>query len=298
MQKVYLHCPLNVSRTLVQMISEYGEKMQDKYGEKIEILDQPHRPEEKSLFETDFENDEFPDMIIGHVNDFAALPDGYLEKYFLSIPDRFPIRKELEDMGFKDDKGYFHPFTVIPFAYFYNVNLLEEKDVPKSWEDLLNDTWSKKIRMPDEFRMVSIIIRTFMRANYPERFSIFNKNAVHSGSPIDVVQSVDKGEYPLGITNIAFARISKNKNTKLIWPKDGFFCMPQVMVFSKKADKRLLELGDFLMGKEVQEYLALQSFIPASAEIEVPKLLSQNNYKLYWDNWDNYLKVIKEGKGF
>lgn len=298
MAKVYLHCPLNVSRTLVQMISEYSKEMQEKEGFEIEILDQPHRPEEKSLFETDFEGEEFPDMIVGHVNDFAALPEGYLEKYFMALPGRFPLREELIDMGFNDEGGYFHPFTIIPFAYFYNVNLLEENEVPVKWEDLLDDKWTKQIRMPDEFRMVSIIIRTFMRANYPDRFSVFSNNAVHNGSPIDVVHSVDNGEFPLGITNIAFARISKNKNTKLIWPKDGFFCMPQVMVFNKKADKRLLELGDFLMGQQVQEYLALQSFIPSSPEIEVPKLLSENNYKLYWDNWEHYLKVIKEGKGF
>lgn len=298
MAKVFLHCPLNVSRTLVQMITDYAKEAKEKNGLEIEILDQPHRPEEKSLFETDFEGDEFPDMIVGHVNDFATLPDGYLEKYFLSLPGRFPIRKELVEMGFNDDSGYFHPFTVIPFAFFYNVNLLKETEVPVKWEDLLNDKWTKMIRMPDEFRMVSIIIRTFMGANYPDRFSVFNNNAVHSGSPIDVVHSVDSGEYPLGITNIAFARISKNKNTKLIWPEDGFFCMPQVMVFNKKADKRLLELGDFLMGRQVQEYLALQSFIPSSQEIGVPKLLADNNYKLYWDNWAHYLKVIKEGKGF
>lgn len=32
--------------------------------------------------------------------------------------------------------------------------------------------------------------------------------------------------------------------------------LPQVMVWSKKADDRLLEIGDYLLSSRVQEYLA------------------------------------------
>ncbi|HHW61548.1 MAG TPA: ABC transporter substrate-binding protein, partial [Syntrophomonadaceae bacterium] len=104
------------------------------------------------------------------------------------------------------------------------------------------------------------------------------------------------GVYPLGITNIAFARISRQKNTRLIFPQDGLFCMPQVMVWSKKADERLLEMGDFLMSRQVQEYLALQAFVPAAPESSIPELLANNKVTLRWEGWEQYLNVIRGSK--
>ncbi|WHH60995.1 ABC transporter substrate-binding protein [Petroclostridium sp. X23] len=293
MVRVLVHCPLNISRSLEEMLKEFGREMEQKHKVEIEVITQPHRPTEEGLFQMYLKDDRMPELIIGHVNDFADLPAGFLEENFRSLPDRFPMRKELVDAGFTDAKGFFQPFVVIPFAMFYNPNLLEENNIPDSWEDLLQTRWRKQILMPDEYRMVSKIIRTFMQAHYLDRFADFQNNVIHEGAPIDVVNGVDEGRYPLGITNIAFARISRNKNTRLIWPRDGIFCMPQVMVWSKKADDRLLEIGDFLLSKQVQEYLALQTFVPASPEVAIPKILAEHHLHLRWESWEHYLSVIK-----
>ncbi len=296
MARVLLHCPLNISRSLEEMMKEYCQKMGEKNRMQVKVEVQPHRPTEKGLFEMYLEKGDMPELIVGHVNDFAELPEGFLHKHFRSLPGRFPLRQELVKTGFTDPKGYFHPFAIIPFAIFYNQNLLEEKDLPRVWEDLLDARWRQRILMPDEYRMVSKIITTFMEAHYPDKFADFQQNVIHQGAPMDVVNAVDEGHYPLGITNIAFARISRNKNTRLIWPQDGIFCMPQVMVWSKKADERLLEIGDFLMSREVQEYLALQTFVPASPDIAIPQLLADHSFKLRWEGWEHYLSIIKGSK--
>ncbi len=296
MARVLLHCPLNISRSLEEMMKEYGKIMEEKHGLEINVEVQPHRPTEEGLFKSYLEAADIPDLIVGHVNDFAELPERYLQEHFRALPGRFPLRQELVQAGFNDAQGCFNPFVVIPFAIFYNQNLLAQKDLPEVWEDLLDTRWRKKILMPDEYRMVSMIIRTFMKAHYPEKFADFQENVIYRGAPIDVVNSVDEGQYPLGITNIAFARISRNKNTRLIWPQDGLFCMPQVMVWNKKADERLLEMGDYLMSKQVQEYLALQSFVPASPEVAIPEMLTDHNLRLRWEGWEHYLSVIKGSK--
>ncbi len=288
-----MHCPLNISRSLEEMMKEYAAKMEAKHGLQIKVEVQPHRPTEKSIFEKHQEEKILPELMIGHVNDFADLPAGFLEDHFQALPGRFPLRRELIEAGFTDHRGYFHPFVIIPFTIFYNRDLLTESELPNCWEDLLDTCWRRQILMPDEYRMVSKIIRTFMQAHYPDRFADFQQNVVHLGAPIDVVNNVDQGTYPLGITNIAFARISRQKNTRLIFPQDGLFCMPQVMVWSKKADERLLEMGDFLMSRQVQDYLALQAFVPASPESAIPEILADNNVTLRWEGWEQYLSVIK-----
>lgn len=293
MAKVLVHCPLNISRSLEEMLKNFGSEMEQKHGISIEMLTQPHRPTEEGLLQMYFKNSQLPEMVIGHVNDFAELPANFLEENFRALPGRFSLRSELAQAGFLDPKGYFHPFVVIPFAMFYNPNLLTEDELPCLWKDLLEDRWRKRILMPDEYRMVSKIIRTFMKAHYPDSFADFQENVIYRGAPIDVVNAVDEGRYPLGITNIAFARISHNKNTRLVWPRDGLFCMPQVMVWSQKADDRLLEIGDFLLSGQVQEYLALQTFVPASPAIAIPQLLTEHNFYLRWESWEHYLRVIK-----
>ncbi len=293
MARVLVHCPLNISRSLEEMLKEFGRYLDQKHGIRVEIETQPHRPTEEGLLTRYVKEGELPEMVIGHVNDFADVPEGFLHENFRSLPERFPLRQELIEAGFRDKKGYFHPFVVIPFAIFYNPGLLGEDEIPVVWEDLLAPSRRESILMPDDYRMVSKIIRTFMQDNYPQRFDEFCKNVVHKGAPIDVVTAVDEGRYPLGITNIAFARISRHKNTRLIWPRDGMFCMPQVMVWSKKADERLLEIGDFLLSKQVQEYLASQPFVPASPEVALPRLLTEHQFSLRWESWEQYLKVIK-----
>lgn len=293
MAKVLLHSPLNISRAMGEMIKEFSRTIYDKYGIVVEIETQPHRPEEESLFSYYVEQEKIPDVIIGHANDFAGFSKQFLADNFLSLPGRFPLRKELVDAGFLDKKGYFHTFAVIPFSILYNHHMMSEDELPRRWEDLLDTHWNNSILMPDGNRVVSIIVRTFMESNHSDRFHDFTTNVICQGSPIDVVNAVDEGQYPIGVANIAWARVSRQKNTSLIWPEDGAFCIPQIMVWRKGIDKRLLEIGDFLMSPKMQEFMATQSFVPASPDFPLPSLVMENNCSLHWESWEHFLKTIK-----
>lgn len=292
MASILLHCPLNISRSLDQLMVDFCKTWQESHGMEVTVQTQPHRPDETSLFQTYLDQNRFPDLIVGHVNDFADLPDGYLQKHFRSLPGRYPLRNELADLGFHDPKGYFHPFVVIPFAIFYNHQMLTDDDVPRSWEDLLDSRWRGKILMPDPFRVVSKVIDAFMQADYPERISEFRENTVQKGAPPEVVTAVDEGRYPIGIANIAFARISRQKNTRVLWTRDGLFCMPQVMVFSRQAPEAMFEIGDFLMSPTVQEYLAMQSFVPAAPDSPLHSLVAENHCNLRWKDWPAFLAAV------
>ena len=51
MAKILVHCPLNISRTLEAMLEEHCRGMEGRLGMRIELETQPHRPQEKGLFE-------------------------------------------------------------------------------------------------------------------------------------------------------------------------------------------------------------------------------------------------------
>jgi hypothetical protein len=55
----------------------------------------------------------------------------------------------------------------------------------------------------------------------------------------------------------------------------------------------MLEIGDFLMSRPVQEYLALQSFVPVSPEVPLPQLIEDNHCGLRWKGWEYFLEVIR-----
>jgi len=77
------------------------------------------------------------------------------------------------------------------------------------------------------------------------------------------------------------------------WFQEGLLCIPLVMVWRKKADESLLELGDFLLSRQVQEFLALQAFVPVSVDVAVPQLLTEYQYSLVWKGWSNFLSAIR-----
>lgn len=293
MARILLHCPLNISRSLVQMMQECCQRLQQDYHETLDVEVQAHRPQEVPLFKGYVERGTLPDLTVGHVDDFADLDSAFVADQVQALPGRFDLRPELADLGFAHGPGWFHPFAVIPFAMFYNPTLVSPDEVPRTWGDLLDARWKGRILMPDPNRIVSAVVKTCMRSEFPESFANFPENITQQGSPPEVVTAVDEGRYPLGITNIAFARISRYKNTRIVWPEDGLFCMPQVMVFGPGASEALLAVGDYLMSRPVQEYLALQSFVPASGAVDLHPLVAEHHCHLRWKGWDAFLEMVQ-----
>lgn len=296
MAKILIDLPLNISRTLEEMLKEVGREMEKKDGITLEIINRHQCHSDNANLENKFLNSNVPDLVIGHAEYFSTFSEKYLKENFRSLPNRFPIRTELKDAGFPDEKGFFHPFTVIPFAMFYNPGMLGDQDLPEVWEDVLDDCWAGRIIMPDKQHMAPKMLSALMQMDYPEKISNFKQNFIFSGAPINVVNAVDEEQYPIGITNITFARISGNKNIRLLWPKDGFFCMPQIMAFSNQADERLLEVGDFLLSRKVQEFLAFQTFVPVSSDVEMPQILIEHQFKLKWKGWEDFFQVMNKDK--
>lgn len=293
MARILVYLPLNISRTLEEMLKTYGQEMEKKYNFPVEVVRHQCEPGQSCL-DKNSEDEEIPDVVIGHIDYFTKHSDEFLTNNFQSLPGRFPMRPELAAEGFSDPRYYFHPFTIIPFSIFHNPDLLKEDALPKVWEDLADPRWENKIVIPDKQHMATKMILAFMKTEYPEKFSQFKKNLVNEGGPLNVVNAVDEDRYPMGITNITFARISGNKNIRLLWPQDGFFCMPQIMAWRKGADERLLEIGDFLLSREVQEYLSLQTFVPVSSSVDIPKILIDHDFRLRWKSWDAFLQAIND----
>lgn len=293
MEKILLHCPPSISRPLSRMVENFCSELAEKHNLPILLETQPYRTDEKSLFETYVEEGNIPALTVGHVNDIAEQSFEFVSENCRSLPGRFPLKKELSEIGFDDREGHIHPFAVGPFVMCYNRTLLSEEGLPRTWKDLLSPRWQGKVLMPDDFRTVSLVIRAFMETYFPEKFEHFQKNFVRQGSPLEMVSAVDEGAYPICVTDITIARISRLKKTRIIWPEDGFFGAPQVMIFSKTAPEPILEVGEFLMSPEVQEFLTLQGFVGTSPEAFHHPLAAGNRHRLKWEGWRPFLSAVR-----
>ncbi len=296
MARVLVHLPLNISRAIEEMLKDFGRGMKQKYGIGLEIANL-HKCLAAGGQGRNWDLESLPDLLIGNANYILRLAGNNLAEHVRPLAGRFSLRPELVRAGFADSQGYFHPFTIVPFAIFYNPQVVKEEELPRVWADLLDIAWRGRILMPAEHHMAPKMIRALMQAYYPEKAAALEQNMVFAGAPINVVNAVDEGHYPLGITNVTFARVSRNKNISMLWPEDGLFCMPLVMVWHKKADDRLLAIGDYLLSDRVQEYLALQTFVPVSGAVHTPTALVEKNFNLIWGGWDDFINILRGAMG-
>ncbi len=291
MEKIIMHCPMNISRALVSMVREFVEQ---EYGQDVfTLVDEPHRLDHDSTLVSSIKSGKAPTLYIGQAVDFGELTTKEIGDSFEVMHD-LPLRKELSDRGF-NGKGYLNVFTVIPFGIIFNKNNVSR--FPAKWSDFLDDYYKGRIRIPDRQRTVSKVIVFSMQEMFPKEYEKFLENCCFEGSPIDVVNAVDNGEYEFGMVNIAFSRFSRKKNTDIIWLEQGAYCMPLIVAVGKNKLGKVDKIVDYMFSKEVQNFLALQGFIPASPAVELPELLIKNNCNVIWQGWEKFLSSTKKEVG-
>lgn len=291
MEKIILHCPMNISRAFSAMISEFVQKEYPESGTEFEVYDEPHRLGGEDSLLNSIKEGQPPALYIGHATDFGRLSAAEIDTAFDTVPD-LPLAESLQKLGFKPGQAYFHPFTVIPFGIIYNKKLAGEK-LPQSWQDFKDSIYSGRILIPDRQRTISRVLIGTMKTLFPDSYEKFMSNCVFRGSPIEVVNAVDQGEYHYGMVNIAFSRFSRLNNTAIMWVKEGSICMPQVIAIGKGKNELAGKIADYIFSPAVQEFFALQGFIPAASG-EIPAVLQKDDLHLIWTGWDEFLKATAQ----
>lgn len=288
MEKIILHCPMNMSRALFTMISEFAQKKYSPNGIEFEVYDEPHRLGQEDSLLSSIEEGRPPALYIGHATDFGRLSAAEINASFDKIPG-LPLAESLQRLGFKHEEDFFHPVTVIPFGVIYNKGLVGDNR-PLKWQDFQDAKYRAQILIPDRQRTISRVLVGTMKKLYPDSYEKFVDNCVFKGSPIEVVNAVDQGLYHYGMVNIAFSRFSRLKNTAIIWLEEGSFCMPQVLAVGKGKLELVKKIVDYILSPKLQDFFALQGFIPAVSG-EIPAVLQKDSLQLIWQGWEMFLQA-------
>ena len=293
MNRIVIHTPMNHRNALIEGLKQHLKEFHKKHGLETTIETPSHNYSKNWLLEY-LERNSSPDMIITHASDLAVLSSEKIAEIFAPFRNRFQLSTELEQQGFREPGGFLHPFALVPYVIICNTDMIEQENRPVKWEELFQPQWNNMITFPDAGTPISQIVLSFLYDYAPEKFQEFYPAVKFQSSVVEALKAVREGQYPLGIANIGFAKIMAQKNVVPIWPQDGAVCIPQIMAWSRQADPRLLELGDFMLSQPIQALFARQGFIPVNPTL--PQQPHENGKcKLLWEGWDRYWEVTRKG---
>jgi hypothetical protein len=292
MASVFLHSPLNINLSLAEMLRAAASEIGEKHNTQVRVKSVTcHQREDGQLPLT---MAEVEDMVITYGSDLAALHREEARNWLRPCAGRFRLRQELSDRGFEDAQGCFHPIFLIPLIIIYNQKLIPASEAPQKWEDLLSAKWRGQILFPERHLPASRALLSLMQDLFPDRFAELLESVVFRGSPVDVKNAVDAGQYPIGVNKVAFARFARHKNVAMVWPSEGAFGLPNVMLWRTGADEALLDVGDFLRSTPMQEFFLKNGYIPVSAEVPMLPEAEINGCRLLWKGWNWFLNMKGE----
>jgi len=217
---------------------------------------------------------------------------------------------------FRDPDGYWIAGRVIMQVIAYNTKLI--KNPPQRWSDLINKSYvetlpspwrnGKWLGMPSPLYSGAVAVTVYaLTKKYGwSFFETLAKNGwvVFEKSNGVVLKGVLTGEYPVGITLDYMVRMYQKQGAPvaMVLPKDGLVLIPSPIAITKTcknlaAAKAFVE---FMLSKEVQEYLAKKGIIPARVDVSPPpgtpslSELEKRMIKINWNEMAKELQKIKE----
>ena len=182
-----------------------------------------------------------------------------------SAPDLFePYDSEaLDDIAeeFHDPEGYNAPFDAFTMVIVYNVELVDEGDVPETWEDLTDPQWEGQVIHADPAASSSayaamVAWHEIGGWDFVEQLA---ENQIIEESSSAPFTQVGQGEAPLGVAYEEGAyRWLPTDQIGIVYPDDGVPLLPGGMftIADSPNPNNARLFTDFVLSQESQEALA------------------------------------------
>lgn len=291
-----VHTSINARRYIMDHLKERLQEFERRTGERV-LLKNPGNDHSKSWLLESIESRELPDVALSHASDFSVLDEGSRYGLFASTrawsgtPALHP-----ESAPFHDPSGIFHPVFIVPMVPIYNGKVVQAAELRHSWADLFEN--DRKVLFPDKDTPISKAVLAYLHTTWPAEYPAFRERLSFGGSPVEVLQAVGNGEFHMGISNVSFSMMAKQRNIEIDAPSEGAVALPQVLVWGAHASSELTALHDLLMEEKLQRYLEEQGFW-ATADIPEDERMPVARWKSVWAGWDDFfagLRALEEGE--
>ncbi len=208
---------------------------------------------------------------------------------FAKIDHFFPIRSDYIDHPIMHPKGKWIPSNIIPLVMVINRTLVEEGEVPTSFESLLSDKWNGKV-------VLGGIDTSAGKSVLMAYWYLFGKTAVDklienvrfSTVPAQAFQLAKSGFYPIAIVPTIFSAMGDRFGLKQIWPDEGAVCIPAYVGVRKDVPDSIPKLlGNCLFNDRIQKTYSRQGqMIPMKEGILDPDIVRENKGKILYPSWE------------
>jgi iron(III) transport system substrate-binding protein len=172
-----------------------------------------------------------------------------------------PLTKDYRD-GFFDKKAGWVAMRVTGIALMYNTKLVSQDSLPKTWKELTEPKWKRRIAMADPTRAGSSFSHLYaMWKTYGEDYiDRFAKNDVFvAGDGAATRDAVARGERDLAPVSEydAFASKKEGKPVDVAWLEDGTIMVPAPLAVVKGSPNsdNALALSEYMLSREGQQVI-------------------------------------------
>jgi iron(III) transport system substrate-binding protein len=166
--------------------------------------------------------------------------------------------------GFKDKDGFYFGMRATLSVIAFNPKLVNEKDAPKTWKDLLNPKWKGKMvtAHPGYSGIIMTHVLALVNMYGWDYFRDLAKNSLHIvQSANDPAGLVASGERPIGVNGAEYFYYKTQKQgnpIQIVYPKEGVPLVVSPVAIAKDSPRPNAAklFTEFIFAKESQQLLA------------------------------------------
>lgn len=219
--------------------------------------------------------------------------DNYLSPELSAMQDKY---------NFGD--GYFTPVNARYGIIVYNVENVNENEVPTSWADLKESRWNNRLALPDATQSATALaITSGIEQIFNFDWTFFEamnaNNAMLLKRNSQVAEKAKTAEVDAGFLPHDGVLRSINKDRKdgidsplrIVWPVEGAISIQRpigIIANASRPEENVAlskEFVDFVLSKEAQEIMKKFGFISVRTDVSLPKGVPNNVNSIVVD-WD------------
>lgn len=200
--------------------------------------------------------------------------------------EKYNIDFNNDKISLKDPNGDYSIIGVVPAVFLINDEILKDKKVPTSWEELISGEYDNSVSLPiGDFDLFNAILLNIYKDYGLDGVRRLAKTLLKSMHPSEMVKSHTSRVQPaITIMPYFFTKMVKfGGPMNAVWPKDGAIISP-IFMLTKAEKEGLEEIAQFFGSKDVGEILSHKGLFPSTNYQVDNQIDDENTYK--WVGWD------------
>lgn len=223
----------------------------------------------------------FDKELIGKFKDKGVFEDFTgLEKYNTIFDN--------DSIDLKDPKRHYSMIAVVPAIFLVNKDELGDREVPKTWADILKPEFEKSVSLPvSDFDLFNAMLLHLHQKFGEEGVAALGRSLLESMHPAQMIKSEKKKNDKPAITIMPYfftKMVFEGSSLIAVWPEDGAIISPIFMLSKSSKKEQLKPITDLFLSTEVAEILAHKGLFPSIVPEIDNKIPEKNTFM--WLGWD------------